>query len=145
WPDAVSALSTFAQSDPSAMGKPWTCVDKDGNSVAPPSDLMPPSGGEISVALQYFHPQNAGGNPDECDGSGHSTPAVPMATLPGNGPNIVKSLNMAGPTGDTPTVGALTGGEEYCTAFRTQNPDKKCVVVLVTDGQPNGCGLSSNC
>ncbi|HVU01628.1 MAG TPA: hypothetical protein VHE30_07750 [Polyangiaceae bacterium] len=145
WTDAVSALTTFVQSDPSATGKPWTCVDKDGKTVPPPPDLAPPGSGSISVAIQYFHPQNVGSNPNECDGTSHAKPAVPMGPIPANGGAIVGSLGQTGPRGNTPTVGALTGGTNYCAGYQADNPGKKCVVVLVTDGQPNGCGLSSDC
>jgi hypothetical protein len=145
WTDAVAALTQFVQSDPTAVGAPWTCVDKDGKSVTPPSNLPAPGSGAISVAIQYFHPENTGQNPDECNGQAHATPAVPMGPIPANGGAIVGSLGNTKPNGDTPTVGALTGGTQYCSAFQDANPGKKCVVVLVTDGQPNGCGLSSSC
>jgi hypothetical protein len=39
----------------------------------------------------------------------------------------------------TPIEGALRGGENYCLMFQAQNPAEKCVVVLITDGAPNGC------
>jgi len=145
WPDAVDAITMFVQSDPTAKGAPWACVDKDGKSVMPPANLAPPGTGAVSVAIQYFHPQGAGRRANECDGVVHRTPAVPMAPLPGNGPPIVSSLAATGPNGDTPTVGALTGGTEFCSDYEMANPGKKCVVVLVTDGQPNACGLSANC
>ena len=144
WTNAVAAINRFVQTDP-AQGAGWKCVDPDGKSVPAPSTLKPPGAGAISVALQYFHPKNVGSSPNECDGSGHSTPAVPMGPLPANGTAIAASLAAAGPTGKTPTVGALLGGTEYCTAYEAANPGKKCAVVLVTDGQPNGCGLSSQC
>jgi hypothetical protein len=145
WPDAVDAITMFVQSDPTAKGAPWACVDKAGNSVMPPASLPAPGTGAISVAIQYFHPEDAGRRNNECDGVSHRTPAVPMGPLPMNGPNIVSSLQSTSPNGDTPTVGALIGGTGYCTDYQAANPGKKCVVVLVTDGQPNACGLSSNC
>jgi hypothetical protein len=145
WPDAVDAITMFVQSDPTALGAPWTCVDKDGKSVTPPASLAPPGTGTVSVALQYFHPEGAGRNADECDGVSHRTPAVPMGPLPANAPKIVSSLSSSSPNGNTPTVGALKGGTGYCSDYQAMNPGKKCVVVLVTDGQPNACGLSSNC
>src|SRR5260221_12263471 len=145
WTDAVGAITKFVESDPTLMGAPWVCVDKDGNGVPPPSDLPPPGSGSISVGIQYLHPESVGRNPDECDGSAHSTPAVPVGPIPANGGKIVSSLGSTGPNSDTPTVGALTGGTEFCAAYQAANPGKKCVLVLVTDGQPNGCGLSSDC
>jgi hypothetical protein len=68
-----------------------------------------------------------------------------MGPIPANGAAITGSLATTGPNSNTPTVGALTGGTEFCQGYQLANPDKKCVLVLVTDGQPNGCGLSSQC
>ncbi len=114
WNQAVEALTTFISDDASAG---------------------------IGMAIQYFHPLGVGDDPDECDGSGHGTPAVPMDVLPNNADALVASLGQAAPTGYTPTVGALTGGVQYCDGYQQANPDTTCVVVLVTDGQPRGCGL----
>jgi hypothetical protein len=148
----VDAITMFVQSDPSATGAPWSCVDKDGKSVAPPANLAPPGSGTVSVALQYFNVGGGGRGSNRdgtggalCDGSVQRMPAVPMGPLPANAPPIVSSLSANSPNGNTPTVGALTGGTQYCSDYQAANPGKKCVVVLVTDGQPNGCGLSSNC
>lgn len=142
WEDAVDALSEFVETDP-ASGSEWVCLDEDGNEVTPPATLSPPGAGSVSAAIQYFHPEGVGNNVDECDGSGHSTPAVAMGPLPDNADAIIDSLGDTGPDGDTPTVGALTGGIEYCAGYHEDNPDIQCVQVLVTDGQPNGCGLDS--
>jgi Mg-chelatase subunit ChlD len=68
-----------------------------------------------------------------------------MGRLPDHAPALTSSLGDTGPAGNTPTIDALTGGTDYCAQFQAQHPDERCVVVLVTDGQPNGCGLSSNC
>jgi hypothetical protein len=145
WTDAVTALTAFVNSDTTAHGSAWTCVSEDGGVVPAPPDLPPPGAGSISIAIQYFHPENVGGNPDECNGSAHGTPAVPVGPLPANAQPIIDSLGNTGPDGNTPTTGALTGGTQFCSGYQTANPDKKCVVVLVTDGQPNGCGLTDDC
>ncbi len=108
-----------------------------------------PTSDGINVGIQYFHPPDAGGNrennPAECDGSAHSQPDVDVAVLPDNASAIVDSLAGTEPDGSTPTVGALTGGIGFCQARQEANPDEKCVVVLVTDGQPRGCGLDNEC
>lgn len=144
WTNAVAAITAFVNSDTTAHGAAWACVNDDGGVVPVPPDLAPPAPGAISVAIQYFHPQNVQ-NPNECDGTGHSTPAVPMAPLPSNASAIVASLGSTGPHRNTPTTGALTGGTEYCAAYEAAHPNEKCVLVLVTDGQPNGCGLTDSC
>ena len=104
-----------------------------------------PNSADIDVAIQYFHPEGVGNAADECDGTAHESPAVEAGRLPEHASAIVDSLGDTGPQSDTPTVGALTGATAYCAAFQAQNPDEQCVVVLVTDGQPNGCGLSASC
>lgn len=130
WNQAVSALTDFVN-DPSSEG--------------------------IDVAIQYFNDAasqgggNFGGNDDEdegnaaCDGTNHAQPDVEMGSLPGNAEPFAASLIDAAPGGRTPTVGALAGGVAYCTDFQAQNPEEKCVVIIVTDGLPNGCGLSDQC
>jgi hypothetical protein len=146
WRDAVAAITAFVQSDPNQATKPWACVDKDGKSAPAPSTLPPPAAaGTVSVAIQYFHPQQVSGGGSECDGSGHRTPAVPMGPIPASAGAITGSLGSTGPQGNTPTVGALTGGAQFCADYQQAHADEKCVNVLVTDGQPNGCGLSSRC
>jgi hypothetical protein len=102
----------------------------------------------VDVALQYFNPMDGGGgnavagaDSDTCTGVFHSTPDVAMGRLPDNAQAIIDSLDGAGTTGYTPTVGALAGGVQFCQDFQAQTPDERCVVVLVTDGLPRGCGL----
>jgi hypothetical protein len=118
WEDAVQALTDFV-SDPGSEG--------------------------VEIGIQYFHPEGAGDMPDECDGVAHATPAVDVGPLPDNATAMIDSLTAAGPEGYTPTQGALLGGASFCVDFQAQNPDYQCIVVMVTDGQPNGCDLSSNC
>ena len=134
-----NSLSMNSSSDQSGQSKWEEAVD------AVTAFVSDPNSADIDVAIQYFHPQGVGARPDECDGVAHATPAVPAGRLPDHAPAIVDSLSTAEPQSDTPTVGALTGGTAYCAAFQAENPDEKCVVVLVTDGQPNGCGLSASC
>ena len=93
----------------------------------------------LDVALQYF-PLSGG----SCaDGSGYDTPAVDLGRLPDNAQPLIDSLSAETANGSgTPMEGALRGATEYCKAFQANNPDEKCVAVLVTDGKPgyaNGC------
>lgn len=122
-----------------------------------------PTSAGIKAGIQYFHPQNVPGapaaqgrngrrggnnqrnNPFECDGVAHAQSAVEVGVLPAVAPTIVASLNTERPGGNTPTVGALTGGVNFCIDFQEKHPDEDCVVVFVTDGQPNGCGLQLEC
>lgn len=118
WEDAVQAITDFVN-DPGSEG--------------------------VEIGIQYFHPEGAGDMPDECDGVAHGTPAVDVGPLPDNAAAVIDSLAMTMPQGFTPTTGALLGGTQFCVDFQAQNPDHQCIVVLVTDGQPNGCDLDSGC
>jgi hypothetical protein len=119
WEEARSALTSFVQ-DPTSAG--------------------------LDVAIQYFHPTGGTGQEaDECDGVSHATPAVAMGPLPGQAKAIVSSLQSTKTALNTPTTGALTGATNYCATYHATHPDEKCVVILVTDGEPHGCGLSAIC
>ncbi len=92
-----------------------------------------PNSAGIKVGLQYF-PGNG-----QCDGSGYNQPKVALAPLPGNAGPIMNSLNGTNPTGTTPTEGALRGLTQFCKNYESSHPQEKCVGLLVTDGEPNGC------
>lgn len=113
----------------------------------------------IDFGLQYFWPQPPPGfetvdpvtgreiryRPDSCDGLAHAISAVPEGRLPDSTPAIKASLAREVPRSGTPTVGALTGSVNFCIKFKQEHPGEECIVVFVTDGQPNGCGLTLEC
>jgi hypothetical protein len=117
-----------------------------------------PAAGGLQVALRFFpHDSPAPGCNDEaCDVAACAQPVVPLATLaaepadaheaalvaasvaaapparlPGQGMNV-------GSQG-TPISAALGGALSWAAAQRMAAPEESAVVVLVTDGQPNGC------
>ena len=117
-----------------------------------------PTAGGLQVALRFFpHDLPAAGcNDDACDVSACAQPLVPLATLapepadphetalvaasasaipPARGPG---QGNNAGSQG-TPISAALGGALSWAAAQRSAAPEENAVVVLVTDGQPNGC------
>ncbi len=101
-----------------------------------------PASAGLDVALAFF-PIPSG----VCDGTNYNVPKVPMARLPSAAQVTAVSAaitanapgNGGGGQGGTPIEGALRGGENYCMVYQAQNPAEKCVVVLITDGAPNGC------
>lgn len=97
-----------------------------------------PASTGIKVALGYF--------PDggSCNGSGYDTPDVPMAALPGNASAVTASLASHSPGGNTPTEGALNGLASFCDTYGQAHPTEKCIGLLVTDGEPNGCDESTS-
>ena len=93
----------------------------------------------LSASTQVF-PQFVGN--DACNVGGYSSPLVAMTALPDAAGALGGSLDANGPNKDfaTPTVPALKGAVAQAQQVRAQG--KKVAVVLVTDGEPNGC--SSN-
>jgi hypothetical protein len=74
-----------------------------------------------------------------CNVNDYATPDVPIQLLGGVAPAIVNSLNAHGPQGSTPTYPAMQGAMQYAVAYAAQNPGRKTIVVLATDGAPNEC------
>lgn len=83
--------------------------------------------------------QCSGNNVFTCDIPTYAAPAVNIAPLPGNRQPLIDSVNGQLPNGSTPTHAALSGGIQYAQDWATQNPDRRSIVVLVTDGQPTSC------
>ncbi|MDP9037262.1 MAG: hypothetical protein M3O50_20885 [Myxococcota bacterium] len=79
----------------------------------------------------------AGG--DSCTPQDYSTPAVPIATLPGVAARIGASLSAHHPNGNTPTSAALTGAIAAARAHALANAGHTVVAVLATDGIPDEC------
>lgn len=93
-----------------------------------------------------FDPERWAEQQNKCDGVTHATSAVTYGRIPDVANDVVDFLRDNPPQqGGTFTVGALAGAVNFCADFQTQNPDERCVAILVTDGQPNGCGLGLGC
>lgn len=91
----------------------------------------------ITVALDYF-PESS-----SCTVAQYASPSVNWSLLPGGAQAIVNSLNGASPNGsNTPTLPALQGAIQAAQARQAAYPDHKVIVVLATDGDPNGCSSS---
>jgi hypothetical protein len=123
WATAVSAIKTFVI-DPNSAG--------------------------IFASAQSF-PRNDG----VCDGTVYSEPYFKNIALPDTTGAIATMLDWAdlqpgGAVGadGTPMEGALNGIASFCAAYQKDtslNPDgKKCVGVLITDGQPTRCDTDAN-
>jgi len=112
--------------------------------------MTDPASKNLDVALGFF-PISTG----QCDGTSYNVPAVPLARLPNptQAMNVANALTANSPSnrggggiggqGGTPIEGALRGGENFCMVYQANNPLEKCVVVLITDGAPNGCSMDS--
>jgi hypothetical protein len=116
----------------------WTAVK---NALI--SFLNAPAAAGINVGIQYFGlggQTSPFGTLSSCLATDYQMADVEIAALPGNAQPIIASLNAHTPTTNTPTAPALTGAINHAIEWKNKHADHAVVVVLVTDGQPNGCG-----
>jgi hypothetical protein len=100
--------------------------------------LADPKSVGLGVTGQRFpFPKNGEPNVDSCDSVDYANPTITWGLAPAqNFSNWVSKLDSNG--GETPSVAALTGAIEACTARIADQPTHKCSVIFVTDGQPFG-------
>jgi hypothetical protein len=98
----------------------------------------------LRVALRFF-PDNTCNAP-ECDIDACTDPTVKIGKLtsepaPADAQEaaLVAAVEGAQPAGATPMYAALGGAEQAASIHLSHNPSHKAAVVLVTDGEPNGC------
>jgi hypothetical protein len=91
--------------------------------------LNDPLSSGIGVGIQFFG--------ENCDVNFYATPKVPIAPLPANAAALQASFPL--PFEGTATEPALRGAIQHARAWKTQHPDRKVVVFLVTDGIPQEC------
>ena len=79
---------------------------------------------------------------NSCNTVDYATPEVALMALP----NAVFSTTIAAhaPKGDTPTRAAVKGAITQAQAVLAAHAGEKTVIVLVTDGEPYGCGIVNN-
>ncbi len=97
----------------------------------------------MSASLQFFPQLKSGGGLD-CSTASYTSTKVPMTALP-NTSTFPAAIDATGPSGSTPTLPAITGAIAYAQTVRTTlaaSNSGKVAVVLVTDGEPNGCSSS---
>jgi hypothetical protein len=108
--------------------------------------VMDPSLAGSEMALRFFPENNCGEN-NGCNASTCAMPKVASAELTAESAPmdmqeqaLINAINGTGPNGDhTPIYAALAGGVQWAIDYQTLNPHRKIVVLLVTDGRPNGC------
>lgn len=98
----------------------------------------------LRVALRFF-PDNTCNAP-QCDIQACTEPTVKIGKLtsepaPADAQEqaLVAAVEGAQPAGATPMFAALGGAEQAASIHLAHNPSHKAAVVLVTDGEPNGC------
>lgn len=98
----------------------------------------------LRVALRFF--PDTGCDSPSCSADVCSQPLVPLAPLTVDSApaddqedKLVKAVESKSPNGGTPMYVALGGAEKWAADYQKAHPAEKTVVVLVTDGEPNGC------
>jgi hypothetical protein len=94
----------------------------------------------VGLGLTYFPSDDEGVS---CTPSTYSTPAVPVAALPGVSMAIVNSIKQKAAGGGTPTIYALQGAYEYAKQ-REMMTGRRLAVALASDGLPNACSGRQN-
>lgn len=96
--------------------------------------LSSPSTTGMQASLNFFSYN------DSCDVELYAKPAVAMRTLPE--PAAFKTaIDAEGASGKTPTLPAIKGAIKYAQSVEQSLAGSgKVAIVLVTDGEPNGCG-----
>jgi len=123
WPNATAALTAFFE-DPGTAG--------------------------LRIALRFFphDTPTSGCNNDDCSIAACGDPLVALGAVtadsaPADGQEqaLVSAVEgqSTGSGQGTPMYAALGGAEQWATAYADAHPTEKEVVILVTDGEPNGC------
>jgi len=96
---------------------------------APPSSMQ--------ASLSFF---GAGVKRQEvCDASSYLVPRVTLRPLPDTTNSFASVFETTFPNGSTPTAAALSGAILQAHAIGQKSAEERAVVVLVTDGLPEGC------
>lgn len=103
--------------------------------------LQDPKSKGIDVALSFF-PKSVGSQ--QCGSEHYMTPAVDYGLLPGHASKLIAAIDSEQPDGrSTPVFPALGGAIRKSMALAKQandaNRPASFAVLLVTDGEPEGC------
>ncbi|MFO0755566.1 MAG: VWA domain-containing protein [Byssovorax sp.] len=96
---------------------------------------------KIGAGLLFFPNHN---EVMPCIPSEYAVLDVPINTLPANAFPLTNAFPAEATGNSTPTWGAMKGALLAATAYQDAHPKDKVVVVLVTDGDPNSCGNTTN-
>ncbi len=93
----------------------------------------------LEVALRFWPQGNC--DEDSCSIQACAQPQIALGSLadPAHEAALVALFNATQPGGNTPTSAALAGATEWAVAQQALGETKRYVVILVTDGEPNGC------
>ena len=96
----------------------------------------PASAGLGAAAQRFPIPVDTDPEDERCNAADYATPELPWGTLPY--PALRDWVLTLKSGGFTPTLPALQGAVDACRARLVDEPGHNCVVVVVTDGKPEG-------
>lgn len=110
-----------------------------------------PASAKMSVAYGVYPTDEGGCDQNECNAAACGEEVVTLGTLTADGaPGDAQEAALVQAITDddarvesglgTPTGAALQGALAWATQYQGAHADETAVVVLVTDGEPNGCG-----
>lgn len=103
-----------------------------------------PNSAGMSASITFF-PKALGPKGNEpwqaCAVTDYNTAEVALSALPNQA--LADAITAHAPKGDTPTKVAVAGAIQQAQAIAAARPNEKTVIVLVTDGEPYGCGITS--
>jgi hypothetical protein len=148
--DGVQGCAATSQEATSIPVNMFVMVDKSGSMKdnskwtnardAFTSFFQDPAAASLRVAMRFFPDTGCDGT--ACDVNVCSQPAVDVGALSdaAHAQALVDAFAAHSPGGGTPMSAALGGAEKWAQDYNTKvMGTEKVVVVLVTDGEPNGC------
>ena len=122
---------------PPDMGESrWTVV-----SAALKTFVADPANKTLGVGMGFFP---IGSERNSCTASTYASANVEIGPLAMTSQPLTTAINRQTPNGRTPTVPALTGAIQHASTWAKAHPTHRVAVVFATDGQPNGCGASTD-
>ena len=117
----------------------WTPVEAALNDF-----FSDPNSAGINVSMSFF-PIDSPPDNNTCNISHYDPAHVPFTDIPANASVLASAISAENPLGtDTPTYGALYGTLQQANAYQDLHLDEVVVVVLASDGDPNGCTGTQN-
>jgi hypothetical protein len=137
----ASDCDTQADCDPGNSCTPFGVCPSGGDVCAPVGQPCTVGMASATCTAIAGYCDDGLGNTDPaiCLDTSYGKPVVDLGPLPMNAAPITKALHLTYPRGGTPMRFALLGAHRYLRDYQTAHPDHKVVLVLATDGQPEGC------
>ena len=141
--NAAEEMTCFSVIGPN--GLPCTPVGQCAKTGVYCANMGMPCAGGIADDMCLARPRICTANAiNLCNVGFYSTPTVVFADLPGNESKLTTALMDVVPNGSTPTKPAVEGAMTFLRMRAMADRNRKPVLVLATDGLPQGCNEPGN-